>query len=161
MSKVIKMTNLALTHGELGFIALLSQVKSLKAPGNVQWNVVRTLRNLSGPNEDFWSVRNSVFEKWCKKDEKGKAVITEKQEYDFASDEDRASCLKEIADLTNAEVELEIYPIKGSDVEKIADITGDQIIGLGEFIEDENAPKKKETKKETKAEKKEELEVVN
>jgi hypothetical protein len=149
MSKVIKISNLALTHGELGFIALLSQVKSLRAPGNVQWNVVRTLRSVSGPNDDFWTARNSVFEKWCKRDESDKPVITDKQEYDFIDNETRAKCLQEVTDLSNAEVEITIYPIKGSDIEKIDEITGDLIIGLGEFIEDENAPakKKEEAKK--------------
>jgi hypothetical protein len=153
MSKVIKISNLALTHPKAGFVALLSQLKSLRAPGNVQWNVVRTLRSLSGPNDDFWAGRTAIFEKWCKRDEKDKAVITDKQEYDFVDDETRAKCLQEITDLSNAEVDIEIYPIKGSSIEQIEEITGDLIIGLGEFIEDENAPaKKKEEAKKPEAE---------
>jgi hypothetical protein len=117
MNKTIKVSNAEL----LGFvIPAFIKMKESVLPTRVSYKVIKTLASCTMAGADYDKERFEIIEQKCKKDENGKPVFDEKNNYLFDSDEISNSVYTEIEGLLKREVEVVVYPISIEDIPDVS-----------------------------------------
>lgn len=129
------------TYNEIvnALIPGLTELSETKTTGKIAINVQKTLKEAIVVNEAYQKQRSKIIESKCLMDGTGKPK-TEKNElggydYVFPSEAIKLTVQEELANLLNTEVEINIYQISYSDIEKIEFISAKTIFMLGSFVE--------------------------
>jgi hypothetical protein len=117
----MKITNFQLNQV---FTAALREVFTMKTPISATENTLKTIKSVEKAAEVYTEVRKNIIETRAIKDDKGQfkteILLDEKgkevQSYVFGSPEAKKEVEKMILELENNEIEVEIYPIKKSDL---------------------------------------------
>lgn len=126
----IKITNNEIVNNLLPALRDLSKVKT---NSKVAYNIAKTIKKIVNAIEPYGTARTSLLENSCVQID-GKPKI-ENGEYIFSSDQIKNNCLKEINELSLLELEIDIFPIKFSEIENI-EIAAITLLNLNNFIED-------------------------
>ena len=128
----VKLTNMQIIS-ELA--PALSELKTMRTPGNVTIATVRTFGECEKAVKDYETARISILNNFCKK-ENGKPVIKDNQ-YQFDSPEDKASAEAEIRKIVETEVELDVHQVSSTVFEKV-EISGNlyEVLVRYQFIDD-------------------------
>ena len=108
-----------------------------KLPVKTAYNLARTYRELSSHMKDMESARNSLLDKYGRKDKKGKAIVKDNQ-YEI---EDTESFSKEFTELSRQEVEVDFEGFSLEDFGELK-VSGMDLARMGKLIKDEKVEKK-------------------
>lgn len=134
----IKLTNSELTSS---FVEALKELSTIRTNSKVAYNTAKTIKSTNSAFEVYSEARKAILETRCTKGEDGKPKI-EKNEYVFESDEVKKEVLDNISELNKAEVELEVFPVKLSELNNV-EISANVIFGLKDFIQEDTETEKK------------------
>jgi len=132
------MMNIKISNAELlnALVPGLQELAAVRTNGKIAYNVAKTLKSCDIAVSAFNDQKKLVLEASCEKDEAGKAKI-EKNEYLFATPEDKEKAIQDINDLIKTEIDLDIYPIDIADFQTLQDVSAGTILRLGRFVKDE------------------------
>mgnify|MGYP001336725149 CR=1 FL=1 len=145
-SKKIKLSYARL-HLELEpAIRLIGEVKS---PSNIDviMNIVKTRKNIDAVLDNFFKARKKITDDGAEKGEDGKPLTrkavqknqingaeTVVEVYVFKDDESERKTNLKAQELDQKEVEVEIFPIKYSDIKECENLTPNILLAAGDFV---------------------------
>lgn len=115
----------------------LIEFKKLKAPTNVAYNIVKSIKSVEQAIQDYDNTRISICESLCDRDAQDKPII-ENGKYKFTT-ERQIEFQEKWQELLNTKVSIDIFEIKQSDVNNIKEINiscYETLLGYG-FIKDD------------------------
>lgn len=98
----------------------LLEFKKLKAPVNVAYNIVKSIKVVEQACKDYNDTRISICESLCEKDETGKTSMQDGK-YKLA-EENTIEFQNKWEELLNTEIILDIFPVRQSELKGINEV---------------------------------------
>lgn len=118
----------------------VARLASCKMPGTVAIKVMRLARVLGPEAEALEGARKAVLDRYVLRDDDGKEVPERDAQNRVMPGrvllKDKAAYWSEVDKIMNDASELDVTPLRLSDVESIADVEPEVLIGLGPFFVD-------------------------
>lgn len=130
------------------FVPAFNDLTSLEGlEARLIYGIKKSGLNIRNGSKAYFETRQEISEKLAAKDSDGKLVLKstiietpegKKQvdEYTFEKPEDKLELNKQIKDLDNLEIEIDIHPVSYICFGGISKISGNMIIDLRDFVED-------------------------
>jgi len=128
-----KITNNAISRTIIG----LGEIGNLDIEDfKLNYGITRSIANLSQVEKAYIKSLNAIQKKYISKDEKGNFVI-EGNNYVFNSEKEKSSYLDELDKLNETVVDVEVWKMKTSDLQKLKGIKGTTMSKCHEIIIDD------------------------
>ena len=132
---------LVLRHKDLApYLEVITGMLDIRMPSNVSMAVLEAIPLVAKKSEAFNQARTQLIESRCKKDEHNKPVFLPGEErlYDFENESERQECSKEVANLVQQNVEIEVQELTLDDLKAIkGDIAPAELDAMRMFVKQE------------------------
>lgn len=126
-----------ITNGVLSeiFVPALKELGTKKVSGKVAYNCMRTLKSCGSLLESYQEARNNFILAHCEKKEDGRPLEKD-GEYVFPDDQTKVNVIKELDELANTEVVVDVFPISAEELYDAEEVTAELMFKLMEFIKE-------------------------